>query len=235
MQSKSILKNILCVECHSLKKCIFSELSPNALAKISQNKVTSRYEKGQSLFFQGNPPLGLFCVIEGYIKGARTDENGKESIVRIIAAGDIMGHRAIFSDECHCATTTALEKTLVCFFYKKYIIEIIVSKPTVALNIIRKLSVDMGKIEHNFAGMYQKKVRERLADLLILLKGSFGMKVNGKWQIDVRMSREEMASMIGVANETLIRTLSEFRNNELIDYNGKNILIIDEQALLNQA
>lgn len=233
MQSKSIPKNILCGECPSLKKCIFSGLSPNALAEISQNKVTSRYQKGQSLFFQGNPPLGLFCVIEGYIKGTRSDENGKESIVRIIAAGDIMGHRAIFSDECHCATATALEKTLVCFFYKKYAIEIIEKKPSVALSIIRKLSVDMGKIEYNFAAMYQKNVRERLADLLILLKGSFGKKVNGNWQIDIRMSRDEMASMIGVANETLIRTLSEFRNNGLIDYNGKNVLIIDEQALCN--
>lgn len=235
MQAKSIPKNILCVECPSLKRCIFSGLSTKALAEVSQNKVTSRYQKGQSLFFQGNPPLGLFCVIEGYIKGARSDENGKESIVRIIAAGDIMGHRAIFSDEYHCATATALEKTVVCFFYKNYIIEIIEKKPSVALNIIRKLSVDMGTIEHKFAAMYQKKVRERLADLLILLKGSFGKKVNGKWQIDIRMSREEMASMIGVANETLIRILSEFRNNGLIDYNGKNILIIDEHALRDQS
>jgi CRP-like cAMP-binding protein len=231
MRNKNVPYNIECEECISLKKCIFSDLEPEELKEIVKNKATNHYQKGQSLFFQGNHPLGLFCVVRGNIKGSQSDINGKESIVRLITAGDIMGHRAIFSNECHCATATALESSTTCFFSREYILKIVQEKPSIALNIIKQLCVDMGTIEHKFASMYQKNVRGRLAELLLTLKDNFGTRVNEKWHLEIKLSREEMASMIGVANETLIRLLSEFKEKGVIKQNGKTIAIVDEQTL----
>ena len=101
-------------------------------------------KKGQTLFVQGNHPFGLYCISSGNIKVTKVGADGKESIVRIATAGDVLSHRSLFTDQFYTATATALEDTKVCFLDKKFIMKVIQEKPSVSMNVIEKLSTDMG-------------------------------------------------------------------------------------------
>jgi CRP-like cAMP-binding protein len=94
----------------------------------------------------------------------------------------------------------------------------------------------MGAAEERISSLHQKNVRERLAELLLILKESHGIKTDsGSWRLDLKLTREEMATMIGTANETLIRFMTEFKNEGLIAQDGKVIYILKEEELINWA
>ncbi|WP_164848271.1 Crp/Fnr family transcriptional regulator [Halobacteriovorax sp. HLS] len=225
-----------CESCPSNGQGIFCELEELALSDIDKHKVTNKYKKGQTLFVQGNHPFGIYCISKGNVKVTKVGPDGKESIVRICQGGDILGHRSLFTEEHYTATATAMEESEVCFIDKKYILKMIEEKPTVSLNIINKLSKDMGSAETKLSSFHQKNVRERLAELLLVLKKTHGTELaDGKVKLDIKLTREEMATMIGTANETLIRFISEFKDEGLIEQDGKTLIIVKEEELLEWA
>jgi CRP-like cAMP-binding protein len=229
-------KSLTCHDCPSRGQGIFCGLDSIELSDISEHKATNLYKKGQNLFVQGNHPFGIYCVSSGNIKLSKTGPDGKESIVRIVTAGDVLGHRSLFTEEFYAATATAMEDTRVCFIDKKFIMKVIQEKPSVSLEIIGKLSRDMGAAETKLTSLHQKNVRERLAELLLLLKESHGVKLEkDRWQINLKLTREEMATMIGTANETLIRFITEFKDEGLIEQEGKTIFITNEEKLIEWA
>ncbi|MFZ9001551.1 MAG: Crp/Fnr family transcriptional regulator [Bacteriovoracaceae bacterium] len=224
-----------CEDCSSISKGIFCNLSGPDLAELSDHKVENTYKKGQNLFIEGNPTYGLYCISKGNIKISRMGENGKESIVRIATDGDVIGHRSIFSESNFSATATAMEDTHVCFLDKKYIVDLVREKPEVASRLIEKLSRDLGASERKVASFSSKNVREKLAELLLLLQESHGHKEENRTKIDLKLTREEMASLIGTATETLIRVLSEFKEDDLIEQSGKSLFIKNNDELMRIA
>lgn len=220
-----------CKDCNAKSKGIFCDLAPNVLDDVSQHKVMNNYKKGQNIFFQGNPPMGLYCVASGKIKVTRTGNDGKESIIRIAGAGDVLGHRSLFSKENYEASATVLEDASICFIDKLYIYGAMSENPSIAMNLIEKLSKDMGSAEKRYSSMYQKNARERLADLLMQFSSDYGVKEKDRIKINIRLSRDEMASMVGSAHETVIRLLSEFKDEQIIDLEGKTIYVKDLHKL----
>lgn len=224
-----------CENCVSRESGIFCDLDTDGIQDISQHKVINTYKKGQTLFLQGNHPFGIFCISKGNIKLTKVGVDGKETIVRIVHGGDILGHRSLFTDDNYSATATAMEDSEVCFIDKKFILKVIENNPAVALSIINKLSRDMGAAENKLSSLHQKNVRERLAELILSLKATHGVKVGNRWRIDLKLTREEMATMIGTANETVIRFMTEFKDAGIIEQEGKVLFVVDEEELLNWA
>lgn len=214
---------------------IFCELEHLALDDVSDHKVVNSYKKGQTLFVQGNPPYDMYCVSTRNIKISQIGEDGKESIVRITSAGDVLAHRSIFTDQYYNANATAVEECTVCFIDKKYILKLVKEQPSVACNLIAKLGHDLGAAEKRISSFYQKNVRERLAKLLLLLKESHGVKEDARIRLDIKRTREEVASIIGTASENLIRFMSELKQEGLISQEGKAIYILDEEGLIDFA
>lgn len=228
-----------CNNCTVKDLGIFCNNTVPELDEISKHKITNHYKKGQTLFVQGNHPFGIYCVKKGNIKLTKVGQEGKESIVRIVKNGEILGHRSIFDHAYYSATATAIEDTTVCFLDKKHILKLIAENPSISLKIIEILSHDMGMAENKLSSYHQKNVRERLAELLLTLKETHGEKIADvgavKWKINLKLTREEMATMIGTANETLIRYISEFKEEDLIEQNGKFIIIKNTEKLLDWA
>ena len=227
--------NIDCEHCEVRGKGIFCEIERLALTQVSDRKVTNVYKKGHTIFFQGNPPFGLYCVNSGKIKVSKIGNDGKESIIRIATGGDVLGHRSLFSDESYTATATVIEDATICFIDKKFIYKCIQDEPSVALNLIQKLSREMGSAEAKAASMSQKNVRERLAELFLILLKTYGVQEKNRTKLDIKLTREEIASMVGTANETVIRFISEFKDEGLIEQDGKTIYILEEKKLIEYA
>ncbi len=229
-------QSISCDHCPSLQEGIFCSMNEESLVAVSEHKITNSFKKGQVIFSEGNHPFGLYCVSQGNIKLTKTGPDGKESIIRIVSGGDVLGHRSLFTDQDYSATAKALEDTTVCFIDKKFILKVMEQNPSISLEIIGKLSRDMGAAETKMASLHQKNVRERLAELLLSLNATHGVKtIDGRIHLNIKLTREEMATMIGTANETLIRFMTEFKEAGLIEIEGKNIYILKKDELIDWA
>lgn len=231
-------KNFLptaCENCDKKDKSIFCTLSHSALSDLTANKAMNRYKKGDVIFFQGNPVFGIHCINKGKIKVTRHCANGKETILRIAGPGDIVGHRSLFSGDRYAATGTVMEDTDVCFFDKTYFFRIVKQDPELAFTLLKKMSNDMGNAESRSVTFIQKSVEERLAEFLLTLGESYGVDENGHIRIDIRLSREEIASIIGTASETVIRSLSLLKAENVIDQQGKVLYIVNRERLTELA
>jgi CRP-like cAMP-binding protein len=220
-----------CENCPSQGKGIFCELEAMASDDLSAHKVENTFKKGQTLFVEGNPPYGMYCISSGNIKVTKMGSDGKDTIVRIATDGDVLGHRSIFTEKSYSATATAMQDTTVCFIDKKFILGLIKENPSVASNLMSKLSRDLGASENKIASFSQKNVRERLSELLLLLKESHGVEEDGGYLLDIKLTREEMASIIGTATETLIRFMSELKEEGIVGQKGKLIILRDVEQL----
>ena len=236
MAKSTVEKHEHCKDCPSRGTGIFCQLEDLALDQLSKQKITNVFKKGQTLFVEGSPPYGLYCISKGNIKITKTGNNGREAIVRIAKEGDILGHRSLFTDQSYGATATAIEDTSVCFIDKKYISKLVQEKPSAALNLIGRLGKDLGASEEKVASFSQKNVFERTCELLLLLNESHGKKDSeGRKYIDLKLTREEYASIVGTAPETLIRVFSDLKKENAIDQEGKTLFIVDEERLINFA
>ncbi len=180
--------------------------------------------------------FGIYCVQTGDIKLTRLGTDGKESIIRIVSDGGIIGHRSLFDHNLYSGTATVINDASVCFFPKDFILNFIREAPSVSLKLIEMLSHDMGVAEHRISSFHQRNVRERLAELLLSLKESHGKKLSETdCLINLKLTREEMATMIGTAHETVIRYISEFKEEGILGQSGKHLIVLNQEKLLEWA
>lgn len=226
------IKNLAC-DCQ--RRGIFCGIKQETMESISSMKLTNRYKKGFHLFLQGSPALGLYSISSGKIKLTKVGTDGKEIIIKIAGPGDVLGHMNLYTNENYTTSATVIEEAVVCFVERKFLLRKIEDDMMIATNVIRKLSHDMESFESRSAAMSHKNVKERLAELLLILKDSYGVNEQGRMKLDIRLTREEMASMVGTANETVIRFITEFKEAGILEQEGKTIFIMNEEKLKRTA
>ncbi|MCB9223126.1 MAG: Crp/Fnr family transcriptional regulator [Crocinitomicaceae bacterium] len=223
----------LCAECTNDSK-IFCALSLAEKAQLSQNKGSNFYKKGQNIFYQGNYSHGLYCIYSGKVKLSKLGEDGKEQVVRFAGSGDILGYRALLSNEPYQATATAMEDCYVCHLAKENCMSLIEKNSDLSLNIIKQLTKDLRNAELHLINLAQKTVRERISESILHIHETFGFEEDGK-TINVSLSRAEIADIAGTTTETAIRTLSQLNQDGIIQLVGKSIVVPDIQKLAKEA
>lgn len=219
-----------CEHCNCLKKNVLKELDQFELHQIDTRKVCSHFKKGEVIFREGNRANGLYCISSGKVKIFKTGVEGRDQIVRLAKTGDIIGYRALLSGEPYFASASALEDTSVCMIPASDFHKYTDANPSFSKGLLQKLTQDLKESEERMMRMAQKSVRERLAATLLLLMNTFGT-VGPDKVLNVDLSREDIASLIGTATETVIRLLSDFKTEQIIATRGKKILILNEKAL----
>jgi CRP-like cAMP-binding protein len=220
------------VKCGS---CIVKELNPmnkldeKQLQTISDNKTCVVFKKGQIIMHEGNKPNGVYCIQSGKCKTHKLGIEGKEQIIRFAKTGDLLGYRSILSDEPLSASITALEDTRSCFIPKQELFDILEINPQFSLELMKIACHELGEAGKIITNLAQKTVRERLAEMLLILEKTFG--VNAEGNIDVSLTREEIANLVGTATESTIRLLSEFKEDQLIILKGRKIKLINKPKL----
>jgi CRP-like cAMP-binding protein len=212
-----------CSSCGSRHKSIFCNISKEEIDEIDDSKGCHFYKKGQVIFKEGHYTNGIYCVNKGKIKLYKDGPDGKEQIIRFAKEGDIMGYRALLADEKLSASAKTLEETTICFIPKSVLLGLLKKDFDLTQGILKLLSKDIGEATKILTDMAQKPVRERVAEMLLILKETFGVDNDGF--INVILSRDEIAGMVGTATESTIRILSEFKKDKLIETSGKKIKI----------
>lgn len=189
---------------------------------------------GHSIFVEGTPPLGLFYLNRGKVKLYKRGEGGKKQILRFAQEGDLIGYKALVSGEVYTATAEVIDDTCLCFIPKDTFFEIITSHPEVSIRVMQMLTRELKDAEQAILRLAHKPVRERVATALLTLKQTFGLRADGA-TINVELSREDIANIVGTATESIIRLLSEFNKDEIIRVSGRKISILDPERLMRAA
>jgi CRP/FNR family transcriptional regulator len=192
------------------------------------------FKKGEYVFEEGKHANGLFCILSGKVKIIRLSEAGKEQIVRLAGSRDVIGYRALLGGSQYRASAVALEDTAVGYVPRKIFFDILNSDAELSMQMLRLLSQDLDQSESKRVDIATKTVKERLAEVLLLLKESCGFLPDGL-TLDVNLSREDLAGMVGAAKEVIIRTLAQFREEKLIETKGKQLRLLNLPGLLKTA
>lgn len=209
---------------------ILTHFTKEELAELSHEKKIISFKKGENIIDEGSTPKGIYYLAKGTAKMYKLGFNGKEQILRFTKTGDIIGYRSILSKQPYGASATAMEDTEVCFIPEKFFLKVLEFHPKLAFDILRRISEDLGESAQTITFLAQKTVRERLAEVLLLLEKKLGTDKDGF--IKISLTREEMANLIGTATESAIRLISEFKTDHLIEVEGRKIKILDHAKLV---
>lgn len=175
-------------------------------------------------------PNGVFCINSGKVKLVKLGSEGKEKIVRLSGPGDLVGYKAAISNNSYSATAIALSDVKVCFIPKSFFLDMLSKDGKLSLEFTQLLCRNITDIESEMVGIAYKSVRERLAEALLLLKEKYQSETD---QPDVlSITREDLANLIGTAKETVIRLLSDFKEQGIIASLGRKIVLKDTDALV---
>lgn len=210
---------------------MFSDLSEAQVCTISDHKNLISHRKGQILYYEGTKPLGIFCINSGVVKVYKTASNGKEQILHLAQKGDFLGYSALLGEENYTNSAMIIEDAKICFIPKESFLSTLFNNTPFFKRITKALSHEIGVMEEKLTDATQKSIRERLAYVLIQLANCYGIEGGESQKIDLILSREEIAGMVGTATESVIRLLSEFKKDNLIDLDGKRIIVKDKRGL----
>jgi CRP-like cAMP-binding protein len=199
---------------------------------MAASKSTQFYHKGQTIFQQGNPVLGMHCIHQGKIKMAKVGGDGKEHITRLVRQGDVMGFRPLLSGGNYSTSAVALEDSVVCFVPRPDVLHLIQSNRQFSNVLLQQMAAGLGEAEEQMLRLAYKPVRERLAEALLLVRRTFGPASTTSVPFSTALSREDLAALVGTAKETVSRLLSEYKDAGIISTRGSQITILSEERLV---
>ncbi len=220
---------VTCRICQNYKDTVFKNLTLSEMDKLSSSKKIISFKKGEVIIEEGQNPKGVYCIKSGKLKLFTRGFNGKEQILRIIKEGDIIGYRSLLSEQSFSASAVALEDIITCFIPEIYFKKILNQNHLLNGGMMKVAMQELGVAGKQITSLAQKTVRERLAYEIILLENKLGTDKNGF--INISLTRTEIANIIGTATESVIRLISEFKNDNLIEVEGRKLKILNKDQL----
>ncbi|MBE7629041.1 Crp/Fnr family transcriptional regulator [Tenacibaculum piscium] len=218
-----------CEQCIIRQFNSLKSLTKNELIRIASCKTSKVIKKGSLLFEEGEHINGVFCIKSGISKVSKMSDNGRDQIVNIVQKGDLLGERSLITDEASNLKAIAINDMEVCFIPKEEILNNLETNPKFTMDVLKNMASSLKLADNFIVDMAQKTVKQRLATTLLNLEKKFEKNKNGA--LDILLSREDIANIIGTATESAIRLLSEFKKKKLIDLKGKEVFILNISEL----
>jgi len=197
-----------------------------ALKNLSIDKKMKHFKKRDVIFEEGDNPRFLYFIRSGKIKTFKTHDQGKEYIIELLKDGDFLGYVDLLKSTAHAETATAMEDTDIVLIPKDDFLALIQANRDVSSQMIKMLANNITEKEEQLLNLAYNSVRKRVADALILLS----QKEDNKC---FHVLREDLARIVGTAKESVIRMLTEFKNDGYIDIAEGTIVILDLKKLSN--
>ncbi len=197
--------------------------------RLSQDRKRRRYKKKGALFYEGEYPNFLYFIDKGKIKTYKMNEDGKELITGLYKEGDFIGYLALLENIEYPESAVALEESEVYLIPRRDFLALLFTNRDVSARFIKMLSRNLVEKEQELLNLAYNTVRKRVADALLQLRHRY--QTDSSETFKMAMSRDDLASMVGTAKESVIRTLSEFKSDALIGIKGSEITILDPEGL----
>ena len=210
---------------------LFQNVQEPDLKKIREIAVDKFYNKGRSVFSEGDEGTGFYVVADGKVKIYKVSMDGKEQILHIYGPGSPFGEVAVFAGKNFPANAATLLKSHLLFFPRAAFVELISKNPSLSLNMLAMLSMRLRQFTIQVENLSLKEVPGRLASYLIYLAEEQGAEE----RVSLPVSKGQLASLLGTIPETLSRILTKMSVSGLISVNGCEIELLDLTGLAGLA
>jgi CRP/FNR family transcriptional regulator, cyclic AMP receptor protein len=204
----------------------------SAIVQLTSDKrEVYEYKKKHVLYTEGQWPRTLYYIIKGKVKTYKVNNDGKELITNIFNEGDFLGYTSILEEVSYRENAEVLEDASLMLIPSADFQELITTDSKVARQFIRLVSRNVLEKEEDLLNLAYNSLRKKVAYGLVQLIDKY--KVPGTALVTLNLSRKDMAQAIGVATESFIRTLADFKSEKLIEIQDTKIVILDESKLRN--
>ncbi|MCB0446902.1 MAG: Crp/Fnr family transcriptional regulator, partial [Gelidibacter sp.] len=177
-------------------------MTKEELKQVSDSKTSLGYKRGDIIFDEGELLNGVYCIRSGVCKLVKLNSNGKDQTVKLLGKGELIGQRSIISEERTNLSAVALNDVELCYVPKDQILNSLHVNKDFSFDVLQHLAQNLRQAEDDLIDMAQKSVKQRLAETIITLKNDFGVADDGS--INVVLTRDDYASIIGTATESVI-------------------------------
>jgi CRP-like cAMP-binding protein len=202
--------------------------SPQGLKQVSDQYDVEHYSKKQVLYSEGKRPRFLYYLVSGKVKAFKNHEDGKEYIIDLLSAGDFIGYKALIEDKNYEDNATILEDAEIMQIPKEDFLQMIYSDINIAAKFIHIITQNVKEKEERLLNLAYSSLRKRVAKALVDITSKFNAQNN-----PIEISRDDIAQYIGTATESLIRTLSDFKEEKLIEIKSGKIIVTNVERLKN--
>ncbi len=210
---------------------LFKGLSDAELKELEPYLATARFKKKETIFSEGEPPEWFYLVLAGKIKITKISNDGKEIILEVISPTDIFGGVAVIKGFPYPANAVAMEDSEVLRISRKSLMRLVDRFPNLMYCIALQLGDRMKSSYDSLKNIALERVEARIAALLLKLAGKVGVASKDGLLIDMRLTKQDVADMVGTTVETSIRTFSKFKKQGLVTESAGKFMIKDKNGL----
>jgi len=214
---------------------ILTALSPEDFNLLTQNQTEQVYKKGEIIFREGAYPSGIFYLTSGKAKKYKIDGEGREQIIYVANTGELIGYHAILSEDRFPDSAAALEESTISFIPKDDFLTVLQQSDTLSKRLLKTLSHEFAVLINGLTLFGQHSVRERLALQLIVLREKYKVDFQPGMTVEINMSRDDLAGLVGTVRENVVRILSEFKQEKILKTQGRKIIILNVNRLVEIA
>lgn len=200
-----------------------------SLEDLTSGRNINTYKKKQAIYTEGNHPNRLYFIQKGKVKTFKTNDAGKELTVGLFNEGDFLGYTALLEGSVYKESAQAIEDTEIAIIPREEFEDLLNNSKEATQKFIKLLAKNITEKEDQLLGLAYNSLRKRVADALLSLQAKY-QKQNQE-TFSIHISREDLANIAGTATESLIRTLSDFKAEKLVEIKDGNIIITNEKKL----
>ncbi len=227
MSLNILLPDIEC--CYQKLKHTFTNLSEKELKDLLRPEAIKTYKKGELIYAEGARIKGCYFVYSGIIKIYQTGHEGKEQIIKFDREGDLFGFRSVIRHEPACTSVETHTEAILCYIPDNILLNLIKNNSGFAYDMMQIACKELGDSNRYIRDIAQKPVKARLAEILLLLAADFGMEEDGTLKLN--LTREDLSNFVGTATETVIRLLSDYKSDGLVESKSRKIKLLNIEKL----
>jgi len=233
MTSKGKINN--CRDCPSRGTTEWQVLGDCELESINDAKRTLTYEPGETLYAQGDPGNGVYCIKSGLIGLRRVDVNGNSVLLRLSAAGSTVGYRTFLSRQAHTNSAEVLTTSVVCYIARPQIEKLLKANPLLGERFLQHFSEDASEMEDDYVRSMTMAMKSRFLHLILVFYERFGYEdKDGKATVELPVKRSELAELVGVRPESISRLIDKLESENVMRFNDRRVQISDISEILEQ-
>ncbi|HRO45683.1 Crp/Fnr family transcriptional regulator [Agriterribacter sp.] len=204
-----------CITCKVRNCSILNSCDTHTLTAISTYKLSKSLQKGERLFSEGDPVLGVCFIKKGFLKVELNGKQGRPLILQIAGRGAVFGHRANAGHRCHTSSAIAVSDVLYCYIPYDLFDEIADKSPVLKQQIINQFLNELQLVEKKAVNLAHKTVREKVAEALLLLAEAYQYEEK-KQSFRISFCRQDIADLAGTTKEQVSKILKDFEKEKLI-------------------
>lgn len=221
-----------CSTCPAWKECAFQNLNTPRLNALFLGKNCLTIAKHQEVFSVNSKPQGVYCIRRGMIKLVnRGEQAGIEQILNIASPGEIIGLDVVLGEGTFHYSAETLEESEICLIDKDTFVDLMAESADLSREILKRAFSSVKNRDAIISRLTQYNVRERTALTLLSLVAEHGIRTSAGIKLDLHLTRKEIGQYSGTVQESIIRVLSDFKSEGLIDLHKSEITILSTELL----